>query len=105
MKSKHAPLIRCGIAMLIALFLIAAKPAPSFAACKSASGTPLTRAQVKQELMDLEAAGYDLGRTSDDSYPDDILRAERKIAEKRQHASARTACQPTGTSACTDVSE
>jgi hypothetical protein len=89
--------------MLEVLSLITAKPTLSFAACKSASGTPLTRAQVKQELMDLEAAGYDLGRTSDDSYPDDILRAERKITEKQQHASARTACHPTGTSACTDV--
>jgi hypothetical protein len=87
--------------MLVVLSLIAAKPALSFAACKSASSTALTRAQVKQEIMDLEAAGYDLARTGDNSYPDDLLQAEAKLAEKRQHTSAHTACSPR-TPACSN---
>ncbi|ASW01473.1 DUF4148 domain-containing protein [Paraburkholderia aromaticivorans] len=41
---------------------------------------PLTRAEVRQELVELEAAGYDPSRGDDSNYPADIQEAERKVA-------------------------
>ncbi|EKS9915427.1 DUF4148 domain-containing protein [Burkholderia multivorans] len=45
---------------------------------------PLTRAQVRDELMRLEAAGYDPSRGDDGAYPADIQAAEAKLAVQAQ---------------------
>ena len=41
---------------------------------------PLTRAQVRAELVQLEKAGYDPARGEDPHYPADIQAAEAKVA-------------------------
>ncbi|TES70730.1 DUF4148 domain-containing protein [Burkholderia cepacia] len=43
---------------------------------------PLTRAQVRDELMRLEAAGYDPAKGDDGEYPADIQAAQAKLAEQ-----------------------
>ncbi|MGF6770260.1 hypothetical protein P3T18_002739 [Paraburkholderia sp. GAS199] len=41
---------------------------------------PLTRAEVRHELEELEAAGYNPSQGDDSSYPVDIQEAEQKVA-------------------------
>ncbi|MFP3182783.1 MAG: DUF4148 domain-containing protein [Paraburkholderia sp.] len=50
---------------------------PVFASAQE-DGAPITREQVRAELVDLENAGYRLGKTSP-YYPADIQAAEAKI--------------------------
>jgi hypothetical protein len=54
-----------------------AAPALSFA--QSNTG-PVTRAQVRAELMQLEQAGYNISAGEDSNYPASIQAAEAKIA-------------------------
>jgi hypothetical protein len=53
-----------------------AAPALSFAQ----SNGPLTRAEVRADLIRVEQAGYQPGRPNDIDYPADIQAAEAKIA-------------------------
>jgi hypothetical protein len=63
-------------------------PALSFAQ----SNGPLTRAQVRAELIQLEQAGYQPGRANDAYYPDGIQAAMARVAS--QNAVAQTQPQP-----------
>lgn len=56
---------------------ILASPALSFA---QSSTAPVTRAQVRAELVRLEQAGYNISAGEDAHYPADIQAAEAKIA-------------------------
>jgi hypothetical protein len=60
----------------VALAAAIAAPGVSFAQ----SEQPVTRAQVKAELQQLEQAGYSLSNAVDTQYPADIQAAEAKIA-------------------------
>jgi hypothetical protein len=40
---------------------------------------PLTRAEVRQQLVDIEAAGYNPRRGNDTNYPDDAQAAEQRV--------------------------
>jgi len=51
------------------------------------SNVPLTRAQVRAELVQLEQAGYNPARGEDPTYPQDIQAAEARVAQ--QHAVAQ----------------
>jgi len=55
---------------------VLAVPAVSFAQ----SNQPLTRAQVKAELVQIEAAGYNPGTANDYDYPANIQAAEARVA-------------------------
>lgn len=55
------------------------------------SAEPLTRAQVRDELMRLEAAGYDPAKGDDGEYPADIQAAEAKLAEQDRARKAAAA--------------
>ncbi|KWA20079.1 DUF4148 domain-containing protein [Burkholderia territorii] len=55
------------------------------------SNEPLTRAQVRDELIRLEAAGYDPSKGDDGEYPADIQAAMAKLAEQDR---ARMAALP-----------
>ncbi|KVQ18178.1 DUF4148 domain-containing protein [Burkholderia cepacia] len=46
------------------------------------SAAPLTRAQVRDELMRLETAGYDPAKGDDGEYPADIQAAQARLAEQ-----------------------
>jgi hypothetical protein len=61
-------------AVAVAVALVV--PVASFAQ----SNGPVTRAQVRAELVQLEKAGYSPSRGEDPHYPDDILAAEAKVA-------------------------
>lgn len=47
------------------------------------TAAPLTRAQVRQELIDLESVGYQPGASNDATYPRDIQAAQQRLAEKK----------------------
>ncbi|WP_321848631.1 DUF4148 domain-containing protein [Burkholderia diffusa] len=55
------------------------------------SNAPLTRAQVREELIRLEAAGYDPSKGDDGEYPADLQAALAKVAEQDR---ARMAALP-----------
>jgi spermidine/putrescine-binding protein len=61
--------------------LLAIVPAVSFA--RQAAGGALTRAQVRQELIDLESVGYSPASSSETTYPGDIQAALQRLAQKR----------------------
>lgn len=68
-------------AVVIAAALAA--PVASFAQ----SSQPVTRAQVRSELIQLEQAGYQPGR-ADPYYPADIQAAQARVAEQNGTAQA-----------------
>ncbi|MET3625368.1 DUF4148 domain-containing protein [Burkholderia sp. 572] len=76
MKSIIATVV---VATAAATALLAA-PAVSYA---QSSHPTLTRAQVRQELFDLEAVGYDPVASNGDNYPGDIVAAQERLTAKR----------------------
>jgi hypothetical protein len=77
----------------VALVVVLAAPVVSFAQ----SEQPLTRAEVKAQLKQLEAVGYNPGVSNDATYPADIQAAEARVAA--QNASAQADTTGYGTSA------
>jgi opacity protein-like surface antigen len=59
----------------VAIAAVLAVPAVSFAQ----SNQPVTRAQVRAELVQLEKAGYNPSDSSDAHYPDAVQRAEARV--------------------------
>ncbi|MGI0508088.1 DUF4148 domain-containing protein [Burkholderia sp. ZZQ-2] len=92
MKSIIATVV---VATAAATALLAA-PAVSYA---QSSHSTLTRAQVRQELFDLEAVGYDPVASNGDNYPGDIVAAQERLTAKRFAArnNAAAAYGPGGT--------
>ncbi|SIT51167.1 conserved exported hypothetical protein [Paraburkholderia piptadeniae] len=71
--------------------LVVIAPLVSFAQ----SNQPLTRAQVREELIELEKAGYNPATADDDvNYPADIQAAEARVAA--QHAAAQAGATSNG---------
>ncbi|MEX3982522.1 DUF4148 domain-containing protein [Paraburkholderia sp. EG287A] len=66
---------------LIQAVVVAAALAAPVAVFAQAS-QPLTRAQVRAELIQLEKAGYNPATGEDPSYPVDIQAAEAKVAQR-----------------------
>jgi len=62
----------------VAVAAVVVAPALSFAQTDSS----LTRDQVKQDLRQVEAAGYDPSRADQTSYPSDIQAAESRVARQ-----------------------
>lgn len=54
------------------------------------ASAPLTRAQVRAELIRLEQAGYNPATVNDVTYPADILAAEAKVAVQDAEQQAAT---------------
>lgn len=77
------------IAAAFAISVLAA-PAVSFA---QQNNQPLTREQVRAELIQLEQAGYRPGLSSP-NYPDDIRAAEARVAEQKEAAAQNSAYGP-----------
>lgn len=74
------------VASTVALVVASAVPVASFAQ----SGQPLTRAQVKAQLQQVEQAGYSPGKSDESNYPDDIQAAEARVATDQAMAHADT---------------
>ncbi|MEX3901156.1 DUF4148 domain-containing protein [Paraburkholderia sp. JPY432] len=73
----------------VAIAAIAAAPIVSFA---QSNQQPVTRAQVRNELIQLERAGYNPSTSNDTEYPADIQAAEQRV-QAQNPAVAQT--QPT----------
>jgi hypothetical protein len=71
--------------LISALVLSSALAAPAFAFAQGSG--PVTRAQVKVELVQLEKAGYSPGG-EDVNYPQDIQAAEQKVWAQQDIAGA-----------------
>ncbi|MDR5761119.1 DUF4148 domain-containing protein [Caballeronia sp. LZ035] len=61
---------------IAAIALAFAAPVASFAQ----SSQPLTRAEVRAQIVQLEKAGYNPGVVNDTTYPADIQAAEARVA-------------------------
>ncbi|SAK89408.1 purine nucleoside phosphorylase [Caballeronia hypogeia] len=73
--------------LVVSLAVVAA---PTFAFAQSQNG-PLTRAQVKAELVQLERAGYSPAMGEQANYPADIQAAEAKVAAQQNTNEANEA--------------
>src|SRR5260370_37308640 len=73
------------IRILAALIVASAIAAPAFAGTDAPA---LTRAQVRAELVQLRAAGYDQSRGEDANYPVEIQAAEARVAAQSGGSSA-----------------
>ena len=65
------------------------------------SNAPMTRAEVRADLVRVEQAGYNPARSNDNNYPADIQAAEAKIAaqnDQQQVAQAYGGVPDNGTS-------
>ncbi|ASW01569.1 DUF4148 domain-containing protein [Paraburkholderia aromaticivorans] len=80
--------------LIQAVVVAAALAAP--VAVFAQSNQPLTRAQVRAELIELEQAGYNPARGEDPTYPADIQAAEAKVAAR--HAATGFGGTPNGSS-------
>lgn len=63
----------------VAIAAVLAAPVASFA---QASQQPVTRAQVREDLIRLEQAGYNPGTAADANYPADIQAAEQRVQDQ-----------------------
>jgi len=74
----------------VAIAAILAAPVVSFAQ----SNQPLTRAQVRQQLIELEQAGYNPAQANDYNYSADIQAAEARVAAQKESAAQATGYGP-----------
>jgi type II secretory pathway pseudopilin PulG len=74
------------VAATVALAAVFAVPAVSFAQ----SNQPLTRAEVRAQLVQLEQTGYRPANGRDPYYPSDIQAAEARVAAQNGAAAEQT---------------
>jgi hypothetical protein len=82
----------------VAIAAMLAAPVVAFA---QSNQSGLTRAQVREELIQLEKAGYDPAMSNDATYPADIQAAEHRVQEENAQAAAQQAGADTGYGAAT----
>jgi len=70
----------------VTLFVALAAPVASFAQ----SEQPLTRAEVKAQLKQIQQAGYNPATAVDANYPADIQAAEARVAAQNAMAQSET---------------
>jgi Domain of unknown function (DUF4148) len=63
----------------VAVAAILAAPVAAFAQAADTSQQPMTRAEVRNQLIQLEQAGYNPSDSNDPNYPADIQAAERRV--------------------------
>ncbi|MFL9886281.1 DUF4148 domain-containing protein [Paraburkholderia agricolaris] len=82
----------------IALVVVIAAPVASFAQTEQ----PLTRAEVRAQLIQIEQAGYNPAASGDSTYPGDIQAAEARVAAQHDttgYGSSANGSSQTGTTA------
>ncbi|MGF6771875.1 hypothetical protein P3T18_004362 [Paraburkholderia sp. GAS199] len=83
-----------------AVLFVTLTAASTVAFCQS--GSTVSRAEVKAELRQLEAAGYNPAISEDADYPNDIQAAEARVsATAGNHAASRSTPDSTGSSLST----
>ncbi|MGF6721086.1 type II secretory pathway pseudopilin PulG [Paraburkholderia sp. GAS41] len=70
----------------VAIAVVLAAPVATFAQ----SNQPVTRAQVRAELVQLEQAGYRPSNGRDPYYPSDLQAAEARVAQENGNAQVST---------------
>ena len=75
-------------------------PLASFA--QSTTNGPVTRAQVKQDLINVEQAGYNPAARSP-YYPDDIQAAERRVNEQQGYGGVAAGTSQSGAPAAVQM--
>jgi len=78
--------------------VLAVAPVAAFA---QSNQSGLTRAQVREELIQLEKAGYDPAMSNDATYPADIQAAEHRVQAQEAQAAAQPQAADTGYGAAT----
>jgi Domain of unknown function (DUF4148) len=68
-----------------AAVIVSALAAPSFASAQE--NAPVTRAQVRAELVQLEKAGYNPGTDDHTTYPAQLQAAEARVAAQKGESS------------------
>jgi hypothetical protein len=63
----------------VAIAAILAAPAAAFAQAADTAQQPVTRTEVKNQLIQLEQAGYNPASSNDATYPADIQAAEQRV--------------------------
>jgi hypothetical protein len=76
LKQSSEVLIMKSLIKAVAIALVLAAPVASFAQ----SNQPLTRAEVRAQLIQIEKAGYNPSASDDHTYPADVQAAEAKVA-------------------------
>lgn len=71
------------LAYAVATASLLVLPIASFAQTTQSDNPPLTRAEVKQQLIDLEKAGYNPSAADDATYPKEIQAAEAKVSAEK----------------------
>ena len=79
----------------LAVAAMLAAPLASFAQ----SNQPLTRAEVKAQLVALEKAGYNPAFVNDAAYPHDIQAAEARVAAQNSVGGAASGASQSGAAA------
>lgn len=85
----------------VAIAAVLAAPVLSFAQ----TNQPLTRAQVRNELIQLEKAGYNPSIANDENYPADIQAAEARVAAEKGAAQANASGYGPGVSGSTQAGQ
>jgi hypothetical protein len=80
----------------VAIAAILATPVASFAQAADTNQQPLTRAEVKQQLIQVEQAGYNPAVSNDVNYPADIQAAERRVQEQNPPVAQNNVADTTG---------
>ena len=75
------------LAYVIGAVSLLAVPIVSFA---QSANEPMTRAQVRAELIQVEQAGYNPAASNDANYPQAILAAEARVGAQQQTAQGNT---------------
>ncbi len=82
--------------LISALVLLSALAAPALAFAQA--NAPVTRAQVRAELIQLENAGYTPGGDQA-NYPQNLQAAEQRVAEQQRMAAGAYGAASSGTAA------
>jgi hypothetical protein len=87
-KTSLEVIIMKSLIKAVALAVVLAAPVASFA---QASQQPVTRAEVKGDLIQMEQSGYNPATSNDPTYPRDAQAAEHRVsADNPAVAQART---------------
>ncbi|RFU49545.1 DUF4148 domain-containing protein [Paraburkholderia sp. DHOC27] len=80
----------------VAIAAALAAPVAAFAQAADTSQQPLTRAEVKQQLIQVEQAGYNPSASNDINYPADIQAAERRVQAENPPVAQNTVADTSG---------
>jgi hypothetical protein len=80
----------------VAIAAILAAPVASFAQSADTSQQPMTRAEVRNQLIQLERAGYNPAAADDATYPADIQAAEKRVQEQNPPVAQNSVADTSG---------